>query len=139
MTTVSQLKIGDVVALPGDARRGIFVGRSVHPTYVTLQAVTWRMSNGEWFIDALSPNQDIGDVVVERMSIDSLLAVLDGVPVTTQPDSFTPGRWWQVIAPDGSLWCETSVEAEARDRIRPGDTLLRLYERTEKLWRIVDH
>lgn len=47
---------------------------------------------------------------------------------------YEPDRWWRVIAPDGSLWCETSVESEARERMRPEDTLERLYVRTERVW-----
>lgn len=42
-----------------------------------------------------------------------------------------PGRWWSVWAPDGSLWCETSNEQEARDAMRPGDRLFRQWVRTE--------
>lgn len=44
-------------------------------------------------------------------------------------------RWVQVRAPDGSLWCETSDEEEARASMRPGDTIARLYERSEHEWR----
>lgn len=43
-------------------------------------------------------------------------------------------RWWRVIAPDGSLWCETSDMEEARNCMREGDTLERLYMRTENRW-----
>jgi hypothetical protein len=46
-----------------------------------------------------------------------------------------PTKWWRVTAPDGSLWCETSNEQEARDAMRSGDTLQRLYERSESEWR----
>jgi hypothetical protein len=45
-----------------------------------------------------------------------------------------PGRWWKVVAPDGSLWCETSSEREAREALRPGDRLFRLWQRTEYEW-----
>jgi len=44
-------------------------------------------------------------------------------------------RWWRVIDPDGKLWCETSDEKEARDRMRPGDTLQRLWQRSDREWR----
>lgn len=43
-------------------------------------------------------------------------------------------RWWHVIAPDGSVWCETSDESEARQRMRPGDRLQRLYIRSYGKW-----
>lgn len=46
-------------------------------------------------------------------------------------DGWQPGRWWSVFAPDGSLWCETSNEREAREAMRPGDRLFRQWVRTE--------
>jgi hypothetical protein len=53
-------------------------------------------------------------------------------------DEMKPGRWWRVVDSNGELWCETSNEKQARDSMRPGDTLQRMYhcERTE--WRNVD-
>lgn len=48
---------------------------------------------------------------------------------------WTPGRWWRVVSADGSLWCETSDEDEARESMRPGDTLCRLWERHDSEWR----
>ncbi|MGD9622233.1 hypothetical protein [Mycolicibacterium sp.] len=50
-------------------------------------------------------------------------------------DGWERDRWWRVIAPDGSLWCETSDEEEARERVRPGDRLETLWRRTEYDWR----
>lgn len=47
---------------------------------------------------------------------------------------FEPGRWWRVIAPDGSLWGESSDAQELREGMRPGDRLERIYERTERAW-----
>jgi hypothetical protein len=44
-------------------------------------------------------------------------------------------RWWRVIAPDGSLWCETSNGQEALDSKRDGDTLQALYIRQDTEWR----
>lgn len=38
-------------------------------------------------------------------------------------------RWWRVLKDDGTLWCETSDEEEARRSMRPGATKL------QKLWR----
>jgi hypothetical protein len=52
--------------------------------------------------------------------------------------AYTPARWWRVIAPDGSLWCETSDEEEARKAVRPGDKLQRLFAaKTPTVWRDV--
>jgi hypothetical protein len=48
---------------------------------------------------------------------------------------FKPTKWWQVLDVDGKVWCETSVEKEARDNIHPGYTLRRLYEKVEYEWR----
>jgi hypothetical protein len=53
--------------------------------------------------------------------------------VNDAPD-YRPSRWWRVIAPDGSVWCETSDEAEARESKRPDDRLYRLYMRTATEW-----
>lgn len=50
-----------------------------------------------------------------------------------------PGRWWRVVAPDGATWCETSDEDEAREAMRPGDRLRRLWVATLQEWREVDH
>ena len=46
-----------------------------------------------------------------------------------------PGRWWRVEGPDRELWCETSDEEEARESMRPGDTLYRLFEWRNKEFR----
>ncbi|MCA1799977.1 MAG: hypothetical protein LC650_01605 [Actinobacteria bacterium] len=49
-------------------------------------------------------------------------------------NSYTPAKWWRVTAPDGSLWCETSSEEEAREAVREGDTLEQLWTRTQYVW-----
>lgn len=48
-------------------------------------------------------------------------------------NKFQRTRWWRVIAPDNSLWCETSDEKEARESMRPGDKLQNLWE--EKIYK----
>jgi len=45
------------------------------------------------------------------------------------------GRWWRVLAPDGTLWCETSDEQEARYAMRQGDTLWTEWRRNAIEWR----
>ena len=45
-----------------------------------------------------------------------------------------PGRWWRVISPDDSLWCETSSEEEARNAMREGDRLYREWLREGSVW-----
>jgi hypothetical protein len=49
-------------------------------------------------------------------------------------NSWKPGGWWRVVEPDGGIWCETSDEQEARDSMRPGDTLERLYGQAASQW-----
>lgn len=61
----------------------------------------------------------------------------DSMSGTPDNDDYQPGRWWRVTAPDGSLWCETSDEDEARQALRPGDTLERLFVLTRSEWRPV--
>lgn len=53
--------------------------------------------------------------------------------------TWEPGRWWRVLSPDGSLWCETSDEDEARaDAVKPGYRLQRLWQSTpQSEWRDV--
>ncbi|MEG1971451.1 MAG: hypothetical protein RR101_15170 [Burkholderiaceae bacterium] len=57
----------------------------------------------------------------------------------TAADAMTPGRWWRVLLADGSVWCETSDEDEARAELAsetsiaalanaPHPTLQRLYQ-----------
>jgi len=55
--------------------------------------------------------------------------------VSHEADEFQAGRWWKVLGPDGELWCETSNEREAREALRPGDKLHRLYEAEKSEWR----
>lgn len=51
-------------------------------------------------------------------------------------EAFEPTRWWRVLDEDGYLWCETSVEGEARASMLAGHVLQRLHQRTEYEWRI---
>jgi hypothetical protein len=46
-------------------------------------------------------------------------------------------RWWRVIAPDGSLWAESSDSQEMLEAMRPGDRLQQLWAREDKEWRDV--
>ena len=57
-------------------------------------------------------------------------------------EDWAPGRWWRVTYVDGAgvrrLWCETSLESEARESMATapgGGTLERLYERHNTEWR----
>ena len=42
-----------------------------------------------------------------------------------QEQNWRPTGWWRAVAPDGSLWCESSDEVEVRRMARPGDTVQR--------------
>lgn len=53
-------------------------------------------------------------------------------------DEFEVTKWWQVIDSQEHIWCETSREIEARESMRPGDILRRLYEKVEREWRVVE-
>lgn len=48
---------------------------------------------------------------------------------------WTPTRWFKVVAPDGSLWAESSNEAEVRGSARPGDQVFQLWETSDSEWR----
>lgn len=48
------------------------------------------------------------------------------------------GRWFNVVDSDGNLWCGTSDEEEARNSMRPGDTLYQQWRKTEFEWREVN-
>lgn len=52
----------------------------------------------------------------------------------TELGEWSPTGWWRVIEPDGSLWCETSNEQEARESMRPGDRLDRHERITFERW-----
>ena len=70
---------------------------------------------GEW---SYYPDESSFDLHRAQM----IVAALDGMPKDMQP-----GRWWRVLDTDGTLWCETSYEAETRGEVRPGRTLQRLW------------
>lgn len=53
--------------------------------------------------------------------------------MTLRP-GWKPTGWWRVIAPDGSLWCESSDEEENRRVMRPGDKLQRHIRKIEEKW-----
>lgn len=57
----------------------------------------------------------------QRLIADTVVASDPDDPVEECAD-WEASCWWRVTAPDGSLWCETSNEQEARSRMREGDT-----------------
>lgn len=67
-------------------------------------------------------------------------ALASSSPALPEPPAPKPGRWWRVLSVDGDLWCETSDEAEAREKLAelegPG-SLWRLYVTRSETWREV--
>lgn len=76
------------------------------------------------FVDGSGPSTELVRHVVEEPEVGEALA-----------DVFRPGRWWRVVAPDGSLWCESSSEQENRDAMRKGDKLYRIWRVELTEWR----
>jgi hypothetical protein len=48
-----------------------------------------------------------------------------------------PGKYWRVVAADKSIWHEGWDEEVAREAMRPGDQLLRVWTRLQTEWRPV--
>jgi len=65
----------------------------------------------------------------------------EGVAGAFRDIYWTPSRWWRVLMEDGTLFCETSNEQEAREAKavlgRDGSKLQRLYTREQKEWKEV--
>lgn len=55
------------------------------------------------------------------------IAVLRAEGVSPGVVEWKADRWWRAVGPDGSVWCESSNEAEVRERARPDDTIQRFY------------
>jgi hypothetical protein len=64
MTLVVNLQPGDVVSVfgPDGPIAATYVAQTRHPLWPRLQLVVWRMADGGWSHEALSPAQDVGDV-----------------------------------------------------------------------------
>lgn len=60
MTTVSELKPGEIVSNPL-GQRWCFVAQTEHPVWPALRLVIWRGEDGEWSHDALEAQQDVGE------------------------------------------------------------------------------
>lgn len=67
---VIELIPGMRVIDPGKGVSHTYVAQCPHPLYTRLQLVIWRMYDGEWSHDALSPGQDVG--LVEPFAGDDL-------------------------------------------------------------------
>ena len=60
MHKVNDLQPGDEVRLFGIEITGVFIAKAPHQRYPGLELVVWKLSDGTWSYDALSPEQDIG-------------------------------------------------------------------------------
>lgn len=58
------------------------------------------------------------------------------ITITSAGVMIGPIQWWRVRGPDGKIWCETSDEEEARESMRPGDTLVRQWVQKRSEWRL---
>ena len=80
MTRVMDLVPGDLVLLAG--RSAVFVAKTNHPLYSTLDLVIWRVDDGSWSHDALLPHQYIGEATASDLQtrIGRLRDAFHGVP-----------------------------------------------------------
>lgn len=53
----------------------------------------------------------------------------------TKKDKYQPGRWWRLLSPKGELLVETSSRDDILRFYKLGDTIERLYIRTDSEWR----
>lgn len=67
------------------------------------------------------------DAIVEGERLRARIAELEG--------RMKPSRWWRVLTPEGKVWCETSGEKGAREEMRAGYKLQRLYGTEVAEWR----
>jgi hypothetical protein len=79
------------------------------------------------FVDGMGDDTELVRHVFEEPELGETLA-----------DAFRPGRRWRVVAPDGSVWCESSSEQENRDAMRRGDKLYRIWRVELTEWREAD-
>ncbi|WP_010540393.1 hypothetical protein [Dietzia alimentaria] len=86
-------------------------------TRIELAAQVIDVAMRSWEYRWLDEPNDRAEVIARALHSALLLA----------PDP-RPARWWRVIGADNQLWAETSSESEARTKMRPGDTLYRLWE-----------
>lgn len=57
---VIDLQPGDHVTNGGES--AVFIVRTQHPVWAVLQLVVWRLQDGTASFDALSPDQEVGEV-----------------------------------------------------------------------------
>lgn len=61
MVTVRELLPGSKVTLGG--RSAVFISSEPHPIHRGLSLVVWKLDDGTWSLDALSPLQEVGELV----------------------------------------------------------------------------
>jgi hypothetical protein len=78
------------------------------------------------------------DVAPGDAGLAEVTKLLTAAVAEEDTSDWEPGRWWQVVEPNGELWCETSSEKEAREALTTapdGGVLNRLWRREELEWR----
>ena len=114
----------------------------------TLVEEIWNLGEGEEVMVCATAWNERQEMKVQVVSngvtyhLPYYVKIDDGQPNTlgelldqeAEQDEWVPGRWWQVVAPDDSLWAETSNEAEARRMVREGDKLYRQMVRKSERW-----
>jgi cytochrome P450 len=83
-----------------------------------------------WWEDLVGKHHPLAENMYGRMA-NTLL----GAGVRDVTAHMVPVSLWRVIADDGSVWCETSDEQEARRTMRPGDNLMRWWVAEFDEWR----
>jgi hypothetical protein len=75
---VTDLRPGDLVTNGGDS--AVHITHTEHPAWPVLQLVVWRLQDGTISLDALSPDQEVGDVTAATLAerIDRLVAAVRG-------------------------------------------------------------
>jgi hypothetical protein len=75
---VTDLRHGDLVTNGGMS--AVHITHIEHPAWPVLQLVVWRLQDGTLSLDALSPDQEVGDVTAATLAerIDRLVAAVRG-------------------------------------------------------------
>lgn len=74
MATVESLIPGDEVKLSG--RTAVFIGLGLYPGSATLRTVVWKLDTGEFSVDALRHDQEVGEIISTGNNRERLLLSL---------------------------------------------------------------
>jgi hypothetical protein len=123
------------VPLDEDIAGALRCGEDAPQEALTLYVVLQRKSR---FVNLYVPVTAADEPRVRALlTSDRVLGALRRTWAPLLDQEWEPTGWWRAVAPDGSLWAESSNEDEVRERLRPGDTLQRHYVVTDTEWRTV--